>query len=117
MKFISVLLILATLLGVMTSSGGFCPEDSETAQVRAFHLVEAGSAAASAAAALDNKNFPLSADHEALPFHTCHLGHCSFLLPRLRVSLFVPAFFSNLTPYKNISLFDISFGLFRPPIV
>lgn len=103
---ISLFLVFATLAGVFTGTDGVCIESHE-AQILADgnHTNSSDSAPAS------------DCHHEGSPCHSCHLGHCAFVVSAVSNGLVAPV--KEILPPTYLATLpsDYPSSLFRPPII
>lgn len=103
---VSLFLVFATLAGVLTGTDGVCIESHE-AQILAvdIHTNSSDSAPAS------------DCHHEGSPCHSCHLGHCAFVVSTASSGLVAPV--KKILPPTYLATLpsDYPSSLFRPPIV
>lgn len=108
MRIVSLFLIFATIIGVLTGTDGVCLESHE-AKIMSLQSVGTYSASSDSA--------PLSdCHHEGSPCHSCHLGHCAFIVSITSVNLVAPA--KEILPPGYLATLpsDYPSSLFRPPI-
>ena len=102
---VSWFLVFATLAGVFTGTDGIC-FDSHEAQIVSAGVIPAHSDAG-----------PVSdCHHEGSPCHTCHLGHCAFVVSTVSAHLSAPL--KEILPLSYLVSLpsDYASSLFRPPI-
>ncbi len=105
---ISIFLISATLAGVFTGADSFCLESHET-------QILAASSHTSQANRNDSNSTP-DCHHKGSSCHSCHLGHCAFVMSKAFIGLVSPN--QKILSPKYLITFpsDYSSSLFRPPI-
>lgn len=108
MKIVSWFLFLATFIGVVTGTDGPCLENHET-QIAAHH--------SSGSKSTDSNSAPSSdCPHEGFPCHSCHLGHCAFVVSVYSSGLMTQG--QKILPPGYLATLPTSYpsSLFRPPI-
>lgn len=107
MRIVSLFLVLATIFGVLTGTDGICLEKHEAkAQITSADTYSSSSDSA-----------PVSdCHHEGSPCHSCHLGHCAFIVSVTSVNLVAPV--KEILPPGYLATLpsDYPSSLFRPPI-
>lgn len=104
-NIISWFLVLATFTGVFTGLDGICLKNHET-QVVAADSLPAHSQKAPAS----------DCHHEGSPCHSCHLGHCAFVVSTNSTALIAPIKEIVSPSYITALPTDYPSSLFRPPI-
>lgn len=107
--FFAGLFLFVTFLSVSQPANPICDEFQDSNQI----MADQGACYAQA----DNATGAADSDHHHDVCHSCHLGHCSFLLSssiNLPVRHYTDAINSNSYLFE---LADFQVSLFRPPIV
>lgn len=102
---VSWFLVFATLAGVFTGTEGICLDDREA------RIVSAG-----VTPPHSNASPEPDCHHEGSPCHTCHLGHCAFVVSTVSAHLNAPL--KEVLPLSYLVSLpsDYASSLFRPPI-
>lgn len=104
MRLVSLFLILAALFGVLTGTDSICLENHEKQVVAEYHTSS------------NSNNSAPDCHHEGSPHHTCHLGHCAFVVTNSLSGLIVPI--QKILPPGYLATLPSNYpsSLFRPPI-
>lgn len=100
---ISWFLVFATLVGVLTGTDGICL-DTHGPQIVAKTTAHSDGASTS------------NCQHEGSPCHTCHLGHCAFVVSTASTHFVAPVNEIVLPSYLVSHHSGHTSSLFRPPI-
>ena len=104
--FVVFVLLSLILIGVMTPPESIASVESDSCAISKVHSETTNSP----------ESNPADCDHEGMPCHSCHLGHCLFDVAHSISFSLLDNLKHHLATHISIEASDFRSNLFRPPI-